>query len=89
MLGVTSDDEVAAALQALWIDPATDHTDADVLVLHGGADPLISLEQQRPFLALSERSELRVWEDGEHTIYNHSAERTELVGDWFRDRLRG
>ena len=60
---------------------------AVLLVLHGGADPLITLEQQTVFLELSEHSSLRVWEDGEHTMYNHSTERTELVGDWFRARL--
>ena len=72
---------------ALWIDEAVDHTDAALLVLHGGRDPLITLEQQRPFLKLSRDSTLQVWDDGEHTIYNHSAERTELVSDWFRSRL--
>ncbi|WP_369646522.1 hypothetical protein [Variovorax sp. V118] len=30
---------------------------------------------------------LRVWEDGEHTIYNHAAQRTAFVADWFARRL--
>ncbi|MNT82280.1 hypothetical protein D3C72_2219920 [compost metagenome] len=30
---------------------------------------------------------LRVWEDGEHTIYNHASERTAFVADWFAQRL--
>lgn len=87
LLGVSSDDEVAAVFRTLWIDPAADRTSAAVLVLHGGADPLITLDQQRAFLDLSADSSLRVWEDGEHTIYNHSAERTDFVGDWFRHML--
>lgn len=87
MLGVTSDDEVGAVFKTLWVDPAVDRTEAGVLVVHGSADPLISLEQQKPFLELSESSSLRVWDDGEHTIYNHAAERTDFVSDWFGERL--
>lgn len=30
---------------------------------------------------------LQVWDDGEHTIYNHADERNDLVADWFADRL--
>ncbi|MEV5411099.1 alpha/beta fold hydrolase [Thermopolyspora sp. NPDC052614] len=87
LLGVGTDEEVAAALRTLWLDPSVDRMSAALLVLHGGLDPLVTLDQQKVFLDLSERSTLRVWEDGEHTIYNHSAERTEFVGDWFRARL--
>ncbi|MGY2487996.1 serine aminopeptidase domain-containing protein [Cupriavidus sp. CP313] len=60
-----------------------------VIVLHGGADPLVKLEDQQPFLdaALTDDVTLRIWPDGEHTIYNHAAERTALVADWFADRF--
>ncbi len=87
LLGVGTDDEVAAAFRPLWLDPAVDQTASALLVLHGGADPLVTLDQQKVFLDLSAQSTLRVWEDGEHTIYNHSAERTEFVCDWFRTQL--
>ncbi|MFI5721058.1 hypothetical protein [Nocardia sp. NPDC051750] len=87
LLGAGSDAEVAAVFRTLWIDSAVDRTSAAVLVLHGEADPLITLDQQRPFLDLSADSSLRVWEDGEHTIYNHSAKRTDFVADWFRHQL--
>lgn len=87
MLGVDTDDAVAEVFRDLWVDPDVDRTDAALLVLHGGRDPLIALAQQEPFLRISDDATLRVWDDGEHTIYNHSAERTELVGDWFRSRL--
>ncbi|MTD59137.1 dipeptidyl aminopeptidase [Amycolatopsis sp. RM579] len=87
LLGVGTDEEAAAVLRTLWLDPAVDQTTAEVLVLHGGADPLVTLDQQKVFLDLSARSTLRVWEDGEHTMYNHSAERTEFLCDWFRSRL--
>jgi len=88
LLGVGTDDEVAAVFRTLWLDPAADQTAAAVLVLHGGADPLVTLDQQKVFLDLSAQPTLRVWEDGEHTIYNHSDERTEFACDWFRSELR-
>lgn len=87
LLGVGTDDEAAAVFRTLWLDPAADQTAAALLVLHGGADPLVTLDQQKVFLGLSAAATLRVWEDGEHTVYNHSAERTEFVCDWFRGRL--
>jgi alpha-beta hydrolase superfamily lysophospholipase len=59
-------------------------------VLHGGQDPIVTLEEQQPFLdAALGGSTLRVWDDGEHTIYNHADERTAHVADWFVDHLGG
>jgi alpha-beta hydrolase superfamily lysophospholipase len=67
---------------------AVDRIDAAVLVLHGGEDPIVSLAEQRPFLDAARGSAtLRVWDDGEHTIYNHADERTAYVADWFADQL--
>lgn len=87
LLGVGSDEDVATVFRTLWLDPDVDRMSAALLVLHGANDPLITLDQQKAFLGLSSESSLRVWDDGEHTVYNHSAERTEFVGDWFRARL--
>lgn len=87
MLGVSTDEEVGAVFRRLWVDPTVHRTDASMLVLHGERDPLVTLQDQEPFLAISEDATLRVWDDGEHTVYNHSAERTDLVADWFRSRL--
>ncbi|MET9359117.1 alpha/beta fold hydrolase [Streptomyces sp. NPDC006617] len=88
LLGVDTDDEAEAVFRTLWLDPAVDRTSAAILVLHGGNDPLVGLDQQKVFLGLSAHHTLRVWDDGEHTLYNHSAERTEFVCDWFRAQLR-
>jgi alpha-beta hydrolase superfamily lysophospholipase len=85
--GLDDDARIEAALRDLWLDTSAAEVQGALLVLHGEADPLVSLEQQQAFLDLSTRSQLRVWEDGEHTIYNHAAERTELVADWFRSQL--
>ncbi len=87
LLGVDTDDEAAAVFRTLWLDPAVERTSAAMLVLHGGNDPLVSLDQQKVFLDLSAHPTLRVWDDGDHTMYNHSAERTEFVCDWFRAQL--
>ncbi|MGH3585618.1 MAG: alpha/beta hydrolase family protein, partial [Pseudonocardia sp.] len=72
------------------------HTDTDrigcpLLVLHGGADPLITPADQQPFLdaATHPSTTLRTWKDGEHTMYNHADERTAYVADWFADTLGG
>ncbi|MFH8442241.1 alpha/beta hydrolase family protein [Streptomyces sp. NPDC018026] len=88
LLGVDTDAEAAAVFRTLWLDPAVDRMSAAMLVLHGGNDPLVRLDQQKVFLDLSAHHTLRVWDDGEHTVYNHSAERTEFVCDWFRAQLR-
>ena len=37
--------------------------------------------------AISADATLQLWADGEHTIYNHAAERTAFVADWFAGRL--
>ncbi len=37
--------------------------------------------------AAGTRRALRTWPDGEHTLYNHAAERDALVADWFAGRL--
>ncbi|WP_158897336.1 alpha/beta hydrolase family protein [Streptomyces hygroscopicus] len=87
LLGVDTDDEAAAVFRTLWLDPAVERTSAALLVLHGGNDPLVSLDQQKVFLGLSARATLRVWDDGDHTVYHHAAERTEFVCDWFRAQL--
>ncbi|WP_033290746.1 alpha/beta hydrolase [Amycolatopsis jejuensis] len=68
---------------------ADDRIRGAVLVLHGGADPIVRLEEQKPFLAAAEGvAHLQVWEDGEHTIYNHAAQRTAFAADWFAERFR-
>ncbi|QBR03435.1 alpha/beta hydrolase family protein [Paraburkholderia pallida] len=89
MLGNTAPDAIAANFDRLRFVPERERIACPLLVLHGGADPLICLEDQQPFLdaATSGDATLEVWPDGEHTIYNHSAARTALACDWFVERL--
>ncbi|MFE3202350.1 alpha/beta hydrolase [Embleya sp. NPDC059237] len=87
MLGTADLAAVTANFARLALRP-DDRIHGSVLVLHGGRDPIVTLDEQQPFLdaALGEAS-LRVWDDGEHTIYNHADERTAHVADWFVDQL--
>ncbi|WP_321880958.1 alpha/beta hydrolase family protein [Paraburkholderia bannensis] len=85
MLGTDDEDAIRSNFERMSFRPTRDRIACPLLVLHGGADPLVKLEDQQPFLdaAQSADASLKVWEDGEHTIYNHSAERTAFVADWF------
>lgn len=88
MIGTEDRAEIDAVMEKLRFDPTADKIACPLLVLHGGADPLVVMEDQQPFLdAATGEATLRIWPDGEHTIYNHSFERTALVADWFAARL--
>ncbi|WP_448624978.1 alpha/beta hydrolase family protein [Geodermatophilus sp. URMC 64] len=88
-LGTDDDEQLTGVLDTLRLDPARHRIDCPVLVLHGGADPLIpDAAVQAPFAeAAGSRGELREWPDGEHTLYNHAPERDSVVADWFADHL--
>jgi alpha-beta hydrolase superfamily lysophospholipase len=88
-LGSDDDQKLTAVLDRLRFDPNKHRIGCPVLVLHGGADPLIpDAAIQAPFAeAAGAGGEVRTWPDGEHTLYNHAAERDAAVADWFADRL--
>ncbi|MBS0452112.1 MAG: alpha/beta hydrolase [Proteobacteria bacterium] len=89
MLGTDDERAIAQNFERMRFQPGRDRIACPLLVLHGGADPLVKLQDQQPFLdaATNPDATLRVWDDGEHTIYNHSAQRTAYVADWFAQRL--
>ncbi|AOK34011.1 alpha/beta hydrolase [Burkholderia cenocepacia] len=89
MLGNDDPEAVSANFARMRFSSERDRIACPLLVLHGGADPLIRLDDQQPFLdaATSGDATLRVWPDGEHTIYNHASERTAFACDWFVERL--
>ncbi|GAA2219567.1 hypothetical protein GCM10009850_120950 [Nonomuraea monospora] len=88
-LGHTDAGAAAATLAELRLDPVKRPIGRPVLVLHGGADRLVTRELQEPFVAAGDpaASSLRLWPDGEHTMYNHAAERDALTADWFAEQL--
>ncbi|MGP3916599.1 alpha/beta hydrolase family protein [Nonomuraea sp. 10N515B] len=87
--GTDSEARLTGVLDALRFDPVRHRIACPTLVLHGGLDPLVSDPSlQEPFArAAGPRGELRIWPDGEHTLYNHAAERDAIVADWFADHL--
>lgn len=88
-IGTPDERRLTEVLDSLRFDPNRHRIGCPVLVLHGGADPLIPDDaMQAPFAqAAGSRGELLTWPDGEHTLYNHGAERDAVVADWFCDRL--
>lgn len=89
MLGTDDETAIGENFRRMSFRPERDRIACPLLVLHGGADPLVKPEDLQPFLdgADSADATLRVWEDGEHTLYNHTAERNAVVADWFAQRL--
>jgi alpha-beta hydrolase superfamily lysophospholipase len=89
MLGEDRPEAIQANFDRLAFDPGRDRIAAELLVVHGGADPLVALEDQQPFLdgARPGHSRLMIWENGDHTIYNRGDERNAAVSDWFADHL--
>lgn len=92
MAALTGTDDlqrVAEILNCLRFDPDKHRIGCPLLLLHGGRDPLAHYEHQEPFLHAADptTTTVRIWPDGEHTLYNHAAERNALTSDWFTDTL--
>ncbi|MBY4108212.1 dienelactone hydrolase family protein [Rhodococcus fascians] len=86
----TEDIELASALlDQFRFEPAQQPIAVPCLILQGGADKLAGPRAQAPFAEAARHPESATltWPDGEHTLYNHAAERDSLVGDWFTDLL--
>ncbi|MEH0574450.1 MULTISPECIES: alpha/beta hydrolase [Streptomyces] len=89
VVGTDDLDRVAEIMDSLRFDPDKHRIGCPLLLLHGGHDPLARYEDQEPFLRAADpaTATLRIWPDGEHTLYNHAAERDALTADWFTDHL--
>lgn len=88
-IGTDDAGRATAVLHALAFNGLCKPITAPLLVLQGGRDPLVVEERQRLFLlgADPSTSRIRIWPDGEHTLYNHGAERNAFTADWFADHL--
>jgi pimeloyl-ACP methyl ester carboxylesterase len=80
---------VRDAMRALAFDPTSAPLREPVLILEGGADPLAPLGSQAVFRSGNRdpRSRTLTWPDGEHTIYNHAAQRNATAAGWFAEAL--
>lgn len=89
MMGTDDPVTIQDTFDSLAFSPRRDRIGGNLLVVHGGADLLVSLEDQRPFLsgAREDSATLRIWPDGDHTVYNRGDERNAYVADWFADCL--
>jgi len=89
MFGVSEASELAGILPTLAFDGERAPLACPTLVLEGGADPLVPPGAQQRFLAGNRHplSRVETWPDGEHTIYNHPAERNALAAAWFATAL--
>ncbi|WP_409190296.1 alpha/beta fold hydrolase [Bradyrhizobium sp. RDM4] len=76
-------------VEALSFQPNVAPILCPLLVLEGGADPLVLPNTQQAFLIgnRSPSSRLLTWRDGEHTLYNYASERDATVSGWFAERL--
>jgi len=86
MAGATDERSARAVFSALALEEAVR---CPVLVLHGMRDRIFLLPGAREIhdRAASADRTLRVWEDGEHCLYNYAHEKHCLVADWFAERL--
>ncbi|MFD4509190.1 alpha/beta hydrolase family protein [Streptomyces sp. NPDC058457] len=77
-LGTDAPDRIAEVMDALCFDPDRHRVACPLLLLHGGHDPLARYEDQEPFLRAADpvTATLRIWPDGERTLYSHAAEPT-------------
>jgi alpha-beta hydrolase superfamily lysophospholipase len=57
-----------------------------LLILHGGADPLVTEAEVLEIAARAAAEDVRVvvYSDGDHCIYNHPADKHDLIAEWIR-----
>lgn len=89
VFGVPTLDALSRELSELCLDPVSHRTEAAMLIVQGGRDPLVPMNSQRDFFRLGSSNVKTVheWSDGEHTIYNHAPERNLRIADWFFEQL--
>jgi alpha-beta hydrolase superfamily lysophospholipase len=57
-----------------------------LLILQGGADPLVTEAEVREIAARAGADDVRVvvYSDGDHCIYNHPTDKHDLIAEWIR-----
>ena len=61
-----------------------------LLILHGGADPLVTEAEVLEIAARAGADDVRVvvYSDGDHCIYNHPADKHDRIAEWIRAAVR-
>jgi pimeloyl-ACP methyl ester carboxylesterase len=90
MMGHRDRDAAERMMRDLDLRERLHGLECPLLVLHGGNDRLFSETSVKALHDCSGSAdrEMVVWDDGDHCLYNHAAERNLLVAGWFAQRLR-
>lgn len=89
MLGTQDRVRLEHNFARMRFNPDLQKINCPLLVIHGGQDPLVKLADQEPFIeAATGPAVLKIWPQGDHTIYNHGFERTVFAADWFLDQFK-
>jgi alpha-beta hydrolase superfamily lysophospholipase len=61
-----------------------------LLILHGGADPLVTETEVLEIAILAAADDVRVvvYSDGDHCVYNRPADKHDLIAEWIRAAAR-
>jgi alpha-beta hydrolase superfamily lysophospholipase len=87
--GPVAPERTAAVWSGLELTPERVALHCPFLLVQGGLDPLVSVEDSRHVLSwipVSDRS-MHIFADGDHCIYNRPADKMSLIGNWFVERL--
>lgn len=89
MCGPVADDTVRHTFDTIELGQHNLTLRCPLLVVHAGQDQLIPREDMTSLykLAPSEDKTMYIFEDAEHCVYRHPAEKYAVVGDWLVDRL--
>ncbi len=85
------DEETAAAIWGtVRPTPAQASVTCPLLVVHGGLDPLVPMEDSTAIFDWASSADKRmvVFSDGDHCVYNHQDDKHNLIGDWVASRLK-
>lgn len=82
-------DEVMHMLEEMNMKGLSQNISCPLLVIHGRPDPLFSVSGVQRIYdeASSTNKAIKIWEDGNHCVTNHSTEVITTVADWFADTL--
>lgn len=89
--GIDDPGEAMRAMEDATIGPTElERLRCPLLVLHGTPDQVFLVENAWALYdaAASVDKTWREWPDGDNCIYNHTAEKHAIIGDWFTDKLR-
>ncbi|PWN02941.1 hypothetical protein DJ010_11185 [Nocardioides silvaticus] len=88
--GTADADRAIATWRSVTPETRGPHRDYDLLVVHGARDPMVSQEMVDEIVAdaAARRIDVHTFSDGVHCVYNHRADRDDLIADWMLAALQ-